>query len=157
MSLSLHYEGICLRKVSGVLPELRIIWILCLCSYCQHFRPVFFSKTSYPTIAFGRIYSLTVLDTHIIVEALLGSHLTLVVVLQVERHQVQHVPQRGGAGSLAEHLQARGETLPCCHDLSHVSHDIVIVMTCDVMSRLFHKVSIFRLISNGIKQRDVTS
>ena len=48
--------------------------------------------------------------THIIVEALLGSNLTLVVVLQVERHQVQHVPQRGGAGLLTEHLPARGET-----------------------------------------------
>ena len=36
---------------------------------------------------------MTVLETHIIVEALLGSPLALVVVLQVERHQVQHVPQ----------------------------------------------------------------
>ena len=48
--------------------------------------------------------------SHIIVEALLGSNLTLVVVLQVERHQVQHVPQRGGAGLLTEHLPVRGET-----------------------------------------------
>ena len=52
-----------------------------------------------------------ILATHVIVEALLGSNLTLVVVLEVERHQVQHVPQGGGAGPLAEHLRGRGEML----------------------------------------------
>ena len=52
-----------------------------------------------------------ILATHVIVEALLSSNLTLVVVLEVERHQVQHVPQGGGAGPLAEHLQDRGEML----------------------------------------------
>ena len=56
-----------------------------------------------------------ILATHVIVEALLSSNLTLVVVLEVERHQVQHVPQGGGAGPLAEHLQDREEMLLCSY------------------------------------------
>ena len=43
--------------------------------------------------------------THIVAKALLGPNLTLVVELEVESHQVEHVPEGGGAGSLTEHLQ----------------------------------------------------
>ena len=88
MSLSSHNER------PGVLSE----FLSCTLYYC-----------SLPNNNF-KITMMIIFPTHIIVEALLGSNLTLVVVLQVERHQVQHVPQRGGAGLLTEHLPARGET-----------------------------------------------
>ena len=88
MSLFLHNER------AGVLSE----FLSCTLYIC-----------SLPNNNF-QITMMIIFPTHIIVEALLGSNLTLVVVLQVERHQVQHVPQRGGAGLLTEHLPGKGET-----------------------------------------------
>ena len=49
--------------------------------------------------------SFTRTQTNVVVEALLGANFTLVVELEIESHQVQHVPQRGVVSSLTEHLQ----------------------------------------------------
>ena len=49
--------------------------------------------------------SFTRTQTNVVVEALLGANFTLVVELEIESHQVQHVPQRRVVSSLTEHLQ----------------------------------------------------